>query len=224
MATFARRRPELWQPSYPTAVSTLFALVARTEGAAWSDTLSCSLATMGPAVPYALMAKMADPDRPVVALLGDDAMQMVGINGLIMIAREWRKWKDPRLIVMVLNNGDLNMVTWEQRSTEGRSEVRGLEDLPSFPYAQYGRMLDLGGIRVDRPADSAGAWDQALKADRPVMLEVFTDPTAPPAPPHITAKQVRHYGSALLHGDPQSLQVVQSSAREWWDGLLAARR
>ena len=182
------------------------------------------LPTMGPAVPYALTAKMAYPDRPVIALLGDGAMQMLGINGLITIAREWRKWKDPRLVVMVLNNGDLNMVTWEQRSTEGDPKFEGSQDLPAFPYAQYARMLGLYGLRVDKPADIASAWDEALTADRPMLLEMVTAPTVPPAPPHITAKQVRHYASALLHGDPQALQVVKSSAREWWDGLVAAKK
>jgi len=186
-------------------------------------TLSGGLATMGPAVPYALTAKMAYPGRPVIAMLGDGAMQMLGINGLITIAREWRKWKDPRLVVMVLNNGDLNMVTWEQRSTEGDPKFEGSQDLPSFPYAQYGRMLGLGGLRVEQPADIAGAWDEALSSDRPMVLEMVTDPTVPPAPPHITAKQLRHYASALLHGDPQALQVVKSSAREWWDGLTAKK-
>ena len=187
-------------------------------------TLSGGLATMGPAIPYALAAKMAYPDRPVVALLGDGAMQMLGINGLITIAREWRKWKDPRLVVMVLNNGDLNMVTWEQRSTEGDPKFAGSQDVPSFPYAQYGRMLGLGGLRVEQPADIAAAWDEALSSDRPMVLEMVTDPTVPPAPPHITAKQVRHYASALLQGDPQALQVVRSSAREWWDGLVRTKK
>ena len=187
-------------------------------------TLSGGLATMGPAIPYALTAKMAYPDRPVVALLGDGAMQMLGINGLITIAREWRKWKDPRLVVMVLNNGDLNMVTWEQRSTEGDPKFEGSQDLPSFPYAQYGRMLGLGGLRVEQPADIAAAWDEALSSDRPMVLEMVTDPTVPPAPPHITARQVRHYASALLQGDPQALQVVRSSAREWWDGLVRTKK
>ena len=186
--------------------------------------LSGGLATMGPAIPYALTAKMAYPGRPVIALLGDGAMQMMGINALVTVAREWRRWADPRLVVMVLNNGDLNMVTWEQRSTQGDPKFEGSQDLPAFPYAQYGRLLGLGGIRVDRPEDVGAAWDAALKADRPTVLEMVTDPTVPPAPPHITAKQLRHYASALLHGDPQALQVVKSSAREWWDGLVAARK
>ena len=187
-------------------------------------TLSGGLATMGPAIPYALTAKMAYPDRPVIALLGDGAMQMLGINGLITIAREWRKWTDPRLVVMVLNNGDLNMVTWEQRSTEGDPKFEGSQDLPAFPYAQYGRLLGLGGIRVEKPADIAPAWEEALKADRPTVLEMVTDPTVPPAPPHITAKQLRHYASALLQGDPQALQIVRSSAREWWEGLMPTKK
>jgi pyruvate dehydrogenase (quinone) len=187
-------------------------------------TLSGGLATMGPAIPYALTAKMAYPDRPVIAMLGDGAMQMLGINGLITIAREWRKWKDPRLVVMVLNNGDLNMVTWEQRSTEGDPKFEGSQNLPTFPYAQYGRLLGLGGVRVDKPAAIAPAWEEALKADRPTVLEMVTDPTVPPAPPHITAKQLRHYASALLQGDPQALQIVRSSAREWWEGLMPTKK
>ena len=187
-------------------------------------TLSGGLATMGPAIPYALSAKMAYPDRPVIAMLGDGAMQMLGINGLITIAREWRKWKDPRLVVMVLNNGDLNMVTWEQRGTEGDPKFEGSQNLPTFPYAQYGRLLGLGGVRIEKPADIAPAWEEALRADRPTVLEMVTDPTVPPAPPHITAKQLRHYASALLQGDPQALQIVKSSAREWWEGLMPAKK
>lgn len=167
---------------------------------------------------------MIFPHRPVIALPGDGAMQMLGINGLITIAREWRKWADPRLVVMVLNNGDLNMVTWEQRSTESDPKFEGSQDLPSFPYAQYGRMLGLHGLRVDKPADIGAAWDEALAADRPTLLEMVTDPSVPPAPPHITAKQLRHDLSALLQGDSQALQVVKSSAREWWDELVATRR
>ena len=204
-------------------VASWYARDVKVRGDRMMGSLSGGLATMGPAIPYALTAKLAHPARPVVALLGDGAMQMLGINGLITIAREWRRWADPRLVVMVLSNGDLNMVTWEQRSTEGDPKFEGSQDLPAFPYAQYARMLGLGGIRVEQPADIGAAWDEALRADRPTLLEMVTDPTVPPAPPHITARQFRHYVSALLQGDPQALQVVKSSAREWWDGLVAAR-
>jgi len=204
-------------------VASWYARDVKVRGDRMMGSLSGGLATMGPAIPYALTAKIAHPSRPVVALLGDGAMQMLGINGLITIAREWRRWADPRLVVMVLNNGDLNMVTWEQRSTEGDPKFEGSQDLPSFPYAQYARMLGLGGLRVELPGDIGAAWDEALKADRPMLLEMVTDPTVPPAPPHVTAKQFRHYVSALLHGDPQALEIVKSSAREWWDGLAGSR-
>jgi len=185
--------------------------------------LSGGLATMGPAVPYALTAKLAYPGRPVIAMLGDGAMQMIGLNGLVTISREWRRWADPRLIVMVLNNGDLNMVTWEQRASEGDPKFSGSQDLPMFPYAQYARMLGLHGTRIERPQDIGEAWDEALRADRPTLLEMVTDPNVPPAPPHVTAKQFRNYLSALLHGDPQALEVVRQSAREWWEGVKVAR-
>lgn len=120
---------------------------------------------------------------------------------------------------MVLNNGELNMVTWEQRSTEGDPKFEGSQDLPAFPYAQYGRMLGLHGIRVEKAPDVGAAWAEALGADRATVLEMVTDPTVPPAPPHVTGKQVKNYLSALLHGDPQALEIVKAGAREWWDGL-----
>ncbi|CAN7423685.1 thiamine pyrophosphate-requiring protein [Rhizobacter sp. LjRoot28] len=180
--------------------------------------LSGGLATMGAAMPYALAAKMAFPGRPAFALVGDGAMQMIGINALVTVAHRWREWQDPRLIVLVLNNGDLNMVTWEQRITAGDPKFADSQDLPAFPYAEYARLLGLKGLRVDRPDDVGPAWDEALRADRPVLVEVVTDPTVPPLPPHVSAKQVRHYLKALLQGDAEARQVVAASFRELWDG------
>ncbi len=185
--------------------------------------LSGGLATMGPAVPYAIAAKYTHPDRPVIALLGDGAMQMIGINGLVTISQRWREWRDPRLVVMVLNNGDLNMVTWEQRISEGDPKFNDSQVLPRFPYAEYARLIGLNGLRVDRPEQIGPAWDEALRSERPTVLEMVTDPNVPPLPPHVSAKQMRHYLSALWHRDPQALQIVIASAKEWWDGLTAGR-
>jgi len=150
-------------------------------------------------------------------------MQMLGINGLITIAYHWKQWRDPRLVVMVLNNGDLNMVNWEQRVTAGDPKFNDSQMLPSFPYAEYARLLGLHGIRVDRPDAVGRAWDEALGADRPTLLEMVTDPNVPPLPPHLEGKQVRHYLKALLHGDPQATQVVMATMREAWDGLTKGR-
>jgi pyruvate dehydrogenase (quinone) len=176
--------------------------------------LSGGLATMGPAVPYAIAAKYAYPDRHVIATLGDGAMQMNGINGLITIAKVWKDWKHPRLTVMVLNNGDLNQVTWEQRVMEGDPKYMPSQFVPDFPYARYAGLLGLNGIRVDKPEEVGTAWDEALAADRPTVLEMVTDPDVPPLPPHVTAAQAKAYLSALLHGDPDAVGIVAASFRE----------
>ncbi len=176
--------------------------------------LSGGLATMGPGVPYAIAAKFAFPDRPVIATVGDGAMQMNGNSELVTAAKYWKHWKDPRLVVMVLNNRDLNQVTWEQRVLAGDPKFEGSQAIPSFPYADYGEMIGFKGIRVDKPEQIGPAWDAALAADRPVVLEAYTDGNVPPLPPHIKLKQARAYASALLHGDPEALNIVLETIRE----------
>lgn len=178
--------------------------------------LSGGLATMGPGVPYSIAAKLAHPDRTVIATVGDGAMQMNGINGLITISRLWRDWPNPHLVVMVLNNGDLNQVTWEQRVMEGDPKFTESQVVPRFEYAEYAALLGLIGIRVDRAEAVAGAWAEAFAADRPVVLEMITDPNVPPLPPHVSMKNVRNYLKALLHGDPDSLAIVKATMKESW--------
>src|SRR5689334_8971022 len=147
--------------------------------------LSGTLATMCPGAPYALAAKFAYPDRPVIACLGDGAMQMLGINALIDIAKYKDRWPNKQLVVLVLNNDDLNQVTWEQRVLSGDPKLEVSQDLPDFPYARYAELLGAKGIRVESPEDVGPAWDEALAADRPVIIEAITDPDVPPLPPHI---------------------------------------
>ena len=185
--------------------------------------LSGGLATMGNAVPYAIAAKFAHPQRPVIALVGDGAMQMNGINGLSSIAKYWQQWQSPHLVIMVLNNGDLNQVTWEQRAMEGDAKYEASQVLPKFPYAAFARMLGLQGIRVEKPEELGLAWDTALQSNTPVLLEVITDPNVPPLPPHITREQAKAYLSALWKRDPDSLSVIKNSARQWWDTVAPGR-
>jgi len=182
--------------------------------------LSGGLATMGPAVPYAIAAKYAYPERHVIAMLGDGAMQMNGINGLITIARAWRQWQHPGLTIMVLNNGDLNQVTWEQRVIEGDPKLPASQDLPAFAYADFARLLGLEGIRVDTPEAIGPAWDRALASSVPTVLEMVTDPNVPPLPPHITAKQARAYLSAMIHGDVDATRTITATLRQTWDALF----
>ncbi|MBO9353818.1 thiamine pyrophosphate-requiring protein [Bordetella petrii] len=180
--------------------------------------LSGGLATMGSGVPYALAAKLAHPDRPVLALVGDGAMQMNGMNELITIADRWRGWRNPTLVVMVLNNGDLNMVTWEQRVMGGDPRFKDSQCLPPFPYADYARLLGLEGIRVDDPDEVGPAWDRALAAERPVLLEMVTDPEVPPIPPHIPLKQVQNYVKALRQEDAAGGAALRATLKQWWAG------
>jgi pyruvate dehydrogenase (quinone) len=173
--------------------------------------LSGSLATMGPGVPYAIAAKFAHPGRAVIALVGDGAMQMNGNAELVTIAKYWREWADPRLVVLVLHNDDLNQVSWEMRAMEGDPKYEASQDLPSFPYADYAQLIGLEGIRVDRPDALGAAWDRALSASRPCVLEVITDPDVPPLPPHITLDQAKAFGMTLLRGDPDERGIVSQA-------------
>lgn len=177
--------------------------------------LSGNLATMGPGVPYALAAKFAHPDRVVIACVGDGAMQMIGNNELITIARHYPEWEDPRLIVLVLNNHDLNQVTWEQRVMQGDPKFDASQTLPSFRYAAYAELIGLRGILVDTPDRVAPAWDEALAADRPVVLEAVTDPEVPPLPPHIKFDQASKYLQAILKGDPGRWDFIKRSFKDW---------
>jgi pyruvate dehydrogenase (quinone) len=176
-------------------------------------TLSGGLASMGAAVPYAIAAKFAYPSRPVVALVGDGAMQMNNMAELITVQKYWRRWSDPRLIVCVLNNEDLNEVTWEQRATEGNPRFEESQSLPSVSYSQFAQLIDLKGAYVDRPEALAGAWTDALTADRPVVLEVKTDGNVPPLPPHITAKEAKAYLSAIRKGDKGAVESLKRSLK-----------
>jgi pyruvate dehydrogenase (quinone) len=174
--------------------------------------LSGTLASMCPAVPYALAAKLAHPDRPVIAAIGDGAMQMIGINGLIDLARYSDRFENQQLVVCVLHNNDLNQVTWEQRVMSGDAKLEASQVLPDFDYAGYARLIGLHGIRVDSPDAVGPAWDEALSAGRPCVLECITDPEVPPLPPHIRFEQVRGMTSALTR-DPSAGAMIKESVK-----------
>jgi pyruvate dehydrogenase (quinone) len=176
--------------------------------------LSGTLATMGPGVPYVIGAKWAHPDRPAIALVGDGAMQMNGLAELITIAHYWQQWSDPRLIVAVLHNNDLNQVTWEMRAMESSPKFAASQTLPDVDYAAFARSLGLGGINVDTPDGVAPAWEQALAGDRPVVLDVRCDPDVPPIPPHATFEQVKSMAGAVWHGDEDTWGFVKQGVKQ----------
>jgi pyruvate dehydrogenase (quinone) len=186
-------------------------------------TLSGTLATMCPGVPYALAAKFNYPDRVAIALVGDGAMQMQGLNCLITAAKYWQRWSDPRLVVLVLNDQDLNQVTWEQRVLSGDPKWETSQNIMDFPYAAYAELIGLRGLRVEKPHEVGPAWEEALHADRPCVLDVKTDPKVPPLPPHVTYEQAKSYAQALLTGDPEALGLVWQSVKEGIQGILPSR-
>jgi pyruvate dehydrogenase (quinone) len=176
--------------------------------------VSGTLASMGCAVPYAIAAKFALPGRVVIALAGDGAMQMNGLAELITVAKYWQRWDDPRLVVLVLNNRDLNQVTWEHRAMEGSPKFEASQDLPDFPYARFAELAGLRGIRVDDPEQVGSAWEEALAADRPTLLEAIVDPEVPPLPPHITFEQAKSLTLAVARGDTARKALLERSLKE----------
>jgi pyruvate dehydrogenase (quinone) len=176
--------------------------------------LSGTLATMGPGVPYAIAAKFAYPDRPALALVGDGAMQMNGMAELITAAKYFHEWSDPRLVVLVLNNQDLNQVTWEQRAMSGDPKNPMTQSIPDVRYADFAKLIGLDGVRVENPDEIAGAWAAAFSADRPFVIDAVVDPNVPPLPPHITLAQASSLMKALRKGDPDARGIITESFKQ----------
>jgi pyruvate dehydrogenase (quinone) len=185
--------------------------------------LSGGLASMSAAVPYAIAAKFAHPDRPVIALVGDGAMQMNNMAELITVSKYWREWSNSSFVVCVFNNEDLNQVTWEQRVMEGEPKFNATQQIPNVPYHRFAELIGLRGIYVDAPDQLPQAWDTALASDLPVVLEVKTDPEVPPLPPHITLKQAKNFISAILAPDPNETNMIVGAAKEVLNSILPGK-
>jgi len=186
--------------------------------------LSGGLASMGAAVPYAIAAKFAHPDRPVIALVGDGAMQMNNMAELITVAKYRHRWPNKTWIVCVWNNEDLNQVTWEQRVMNGDPRFDASQNLPNVPYHKFAELIGLKGIYVDNPDRVGPAWDEALASDVPVVLEVKTDPEVPPLPPHITFDQAKKFTSMLLKDDPAEAHLLKDTARQVLASVLPGKK
>jgi pyruvate dehydrogenase (quinone) len=185
--------------------------------------LSGTLASMGPGVPYAIAAKFAHPERPVIAFVGDGAFQMNGMNELLTVMKYHGRWSDQRLVFCIFNNQDLNQVTWEQRVLAGDPLFPGTQHIPDFPAARYAELVGMNGIKVDRPDDLAGAWSEVLSSDRPALLEVVVDPEIPPLPPHVTVMQAKKMARAMVKGDPERVGVTEKSLRGKLEEFLPGR-
>ena len=183
-------------------------------------TLSGTLASMCPAMPYTIAAKFAHPDRPAIGLIGDGAMQMLGINGLITVAKYWKTWSTPTFIMLVLNNQDLNQVTWEQRVMNGDGRFDGSQEIMDMAYADYAKLLGLDGIKVTDPKDVPAAWDAAFASSKPFVLDIHTDPAVPPLPPHIDFKQMKAFTTSMLKGDSDAWDMVKQTYKDMVEEYL----
>lgn len=191
---------------------------------AMRGSLSGTLATMGPAVPYVIGAKFAHSDRPAIALVGDGAMQMNGMAELITVAKYYHEWEDPRLIVAILNNRDLNQVTWEMRAMEGAPQFVPSQSIPDVAYADFARVIGLEGLRIEKPVDVRGAWETALATDRPCVLDFVTDPAVPPIPPHATLDQIEAAAASVLKGDSDRAAMVRQGFKAKVQDFLPGHR
>ena len=192
--------------------------------AGMKSSLSGGLATMGSAVPYAIAAKFAFPDRVAVACTGDGAMQMNGNAELLTVARYWKTWADPRLVFLVLNNGDLNQVSWEMRAMGGYPKFSESQDLPAFGYAQYASSIGLTGIRLDKAADVDDAWRRAFSADRPVVLEAVVDPNVTQLPPHVSFAEAKNFAAAMIKGDVDRAAVIRDTLKSMVATILPGEK
>ncbi|WP_406858817.1 thiamine pyrophosphate-requiring protein [Streptomyces sp. HUAS MG47] len=191
---------------------------------AMRGSLSGTLATMGPGVPYVIGAKFAHGDRPAIALVGDGAMQMNGMAELITVAKYWQEWEDPRLIVAVLNNQDLNQVTWEMRAMSGAPQFLPSQSIPDVPYADFAQLIGLEGIRVEKPEEVRDAWQAALAADKPCVLDFVTDPAVPPIPPHASLDQIEAAAASVLKGDSDRAAMIRQGFKAKVQEFLPCRR
>lgn len=186
--------------------------------------LSGTLATVGCGVPYAIGAKFAHPDRPAIALVGDGATQMNGLAELITAARYRDRWQDPRLVVGVWNNHDLNQVTWEMRAMEGAPSFLPSQQLPDVRNAAFARSLGLTAVRVEKPEDVEAGRRTALEADGPAVVEFLTDPAVPPMPPHATWEQMEATAESIVKGDADRGSMVRQGFKAKVQEFLPGKR
>ncbi len=150
--------------------------------------LSGMLATMLAAMPYAIAAKFAFPDRPVICTIGDGAFQMLGMNELITIKKYMEEWTNKQFIILVLHNNDLTQVSWEMRTEDANPRWTDSQALQTMDYAAYAQIFGFHGIKVTKPEEITTALDRAFAHQGVTLLDMYTDKNVPPLPAHITAE------------------------------------
>ena len=138
---------------------------------------------------------------------------------LITVGKYWSRWADPRLVVCVFNNEDLNEVTWEQRVMNGNPRFDASQDIPDVRYSKFADMIGLKGIFIDDPEQLGEAWEEALSADRPTVLEVKTDREIAPLPPHISLAQAKAFMSSVTR-EKTAGHTIRDTVRQAFSSIF----
>jgi pyruvate dehydrogenase (quinone)/pyruvate oxidase len=163
--------------------------------------VSGTLASMANALPYALAAQIAHPNRQTVAFVGDGGFSML-MSELITAV----KYQLP-IKVVILKNNTLGMIKMEQIVMLGNPEY-GCE-LEPIDFAAVARACGATGLRIEDPATCGEILDQAFATPGPVVIEAVTDPNELPMPPELEQEQLQHIQAALSKGQPDAVAIAK---------------
>ena len=172
--------------------------------------LSGTLATMAPGLPYTIAAQVAFPERQCVAFVGDGGFSMLMADFVTAV-----KYNLPIKVVIIKNNV-LGQIKWEQMVFLGNPEY-GVQ-LQPIDFAEFAHACGGVGFTVDDPNDCGRVMDEFLNAPGPAVLQAVVDPFEPPLPGKVTAEQAVHFAESLVRGEPNrgkiALTAVSDKVRE----------
>jgi pyruvate dehydrogenase (quinone)/pyruvate oxidase len=173
-------------------------------------TLSGTLATMAPGLPYTIAAQVAYPKRQCVAFVGDGGFSMLMADFVTAV-----KYKLPIKVVIIKNN-TLGQIKWEQMVFLGNPEY-GVE-LHPIDFAEVAHACGGIGFTVEDPGECGGVMEEFLSAPGPAVLQAVVDPLEPPLPGKVSAEQALHFAESLARGEPNrgkiALTALSDKVRE----------
>jgi pyruvate dehydrogenase (quinone)/pyruvate oxidase len=169
-------------------------------------TLSGTLATMAPGLPYTIAAQVAYPERQCVAFVGDGGFSMLMADFVTAV-----KYKLPIKVVIIKNN-TLGQIKWEQMVFLGNPEY-GVQ-LQPIDFAEYAHACGAIGFTVEDPAECSSTIKEFLNAPGPAILQAVVDPFEPPLPAKVKAEQALHFAESLARGEPNRSKIALTVASD----------
>jgi pyruvate dehydrogenase (quinone)/pyruvate oxidase len=169
---------------------------------------SCSgnLATMACALPYAIAAQIAYPDRQVIGVIGDGGFTMLMGEIITAVA-----YKLPIKLVIIKNNS-LAQIKWEQMVFQGNPEYQC--ELFPIDFVALANAVGANGVRIDDPKTAGEQFDKALAMPGPVLIEAVVDQYTAMLPPKIKPDQAKKFSEALLRGEPHPIRIALTAAKD----------